>query len=216
MRDRTKYKPLKEMTTLDFMNDYYFLEEATRFTKDIACNKKVKNPTRLNFRFLRLRQECNKRDTKLYFVNNGLTRRLRNQSIFKAQEGTIYWHVELVFPNACNFTINKKFSENLKLKEIIQSVLDSEKEEKQLEFYRADLSKVRVLLKTEGLKKNNNRFYELNVKKTLKSNLKRKVLIEFPTIFVSLNHSTDGYDIVPSDGEQIDDTNWFCINVYYF
>lgn len=190
---------------MDFMNDYYFLEEATRFTKKISENVKVKNQNRLNFRFQRLRKEANARDVKLYFLNNGLTKRKKNQSVFKAQEQAIYWFVELIFGNASNFTICKKFSENTKVQDILSTCLDNKDDEnrdKQLDFYRAEgVNKLRVLMKSEGLKNSNNRYHELNLKKSLKSNLKRKVVIEYPTLLVVLEHSAGDFEVVPSDGE---------------
>lgn len=189
------------MTTMDFMNDYYFLEEATRFTKDIKCNKIMKNQSRLNLRFLKLRKEANSRQVRLYFLNNGLTKRKKNQSIFKSQEQTIHWMLEIVFPNATNFTVYRKFNENLKIHEILEKCL-KENENKQLDFYRAEgANNLRVLLKAEGLKKCSSRFHEMDIQKSLKSNLSRKTIIEFPTIMVVINHSADDFDVISSDGK---------------
>lgn len=202
MRDRTKYKPLKQMTSMDFMNDYYFLEEATRFTKEIKCNKMVRTQARPNLRFIKLRKEVLNRNIKLYFLNNGLTKRKRNQSMFKTQEQTIYWMIELIFPNACNYTICKKFSENMKILDILKNIFDgNEQIDKKLEFYKSEgTSKLRVLLKAEGLKKSGNRFFEVSPKKSLKSCLTGKVIIEYPTFYIAMNHSADAFDVIQSDG----------------
>ena len=191
------------MTTMDFMNDYYFLEEATRFTKEIASNKIVKNQTRLNLRYVKLKKEAYSRNVKLYFLNNGLTKRKRNQSMFKSQEQTIYWMVELLFPNANNYIITKKFSENTKILDILKNVFEgNEKIDKQLEFYKSEgTQKLRVLLKAEGLKKSSSRFFNVSLKKSLKSLLSGKVIIEYPTLFVIMNHSADAFDVIMSDGE---------------
>lgn len=193
------------MTTMDFMNDYYFLEEATRFTKEIKCNKMVKNQTRLNLRFIKLRKEALNRNIKLYFLNNGLTKRKRNQSSFKGQEQTIFWYVEIVFPNAGNIKMCKKFNENTKIQDLVKNMLDFEIDEqrsKQLDFYKSEgVQKLRVLLKAEGLKNCQNRYYEMNLKKSLKTNLRGKVVIEYPTLHVVINHSADDFDVIPSDGE---------------
>jgi hypothetical protein len=190
------------MTTMDFMNDYYFLEEATRFTKEIKENPKIRSSNRLNMRFVKLRKEALNRNVKLYFLNNGLTKRKRNQSMFKAQEQAIYWHCEIIFPNASHLTISKKFCENLKLCDILQSLLDNDRA---LEFYKSEgIGKLRVMLKAEGLKNNKNRFYELNLKRSLKANLRGKVVIEFPTLHVVMSHSADEFDVIESDDETIE------------
>lgn len=190
---------------MDFMNDYYFLQDATRFTKEIKCNTKVKNQSRLNLRFIKLRKEALNRNIKLYFINNGLTKRKRNQSSFRAKEQIIVWFVELVFPNAGNLKLCKKFNETCKVQEIVETMLDfesNEQQSRQLEFYKSEgVHKLRVLLKAEGLKKNSNRYYEMDLKKSLKSNLKGKIIIEYPTLHVVLKHSADDFDVIPSDGE---------------
>ena len=187
------------------MNDYYFLEEATRFTREIKNNPQIKCNNRLNLRFLKLRKEAMSRNIKLYFLNNGLTKRKRNQSMFKGQEQAIYWHVEVIFPNARNLTIVKKINENTKVLEIVQSILESdssEQQSKQLEFYKAEgATRLRVFLKAEGMKNSKNRYHEMNTKKSLKANLVGKVIIEYPTIYIVINHSADGFDLVPSDGK---------------
>jgi len=192
---------------MDFMNDYYFLEEATRFTKEIVCNKNVKNQARLNIRFLNLRREAHKRNIKFYFMNNGLVKRKRNTSFYKSQEQTIYWLVELIFPNAGNIVLRKKFNENTKVQEIVSAMLDLESDPqraKQLDFYKAEgINKLRVFLKAEGLKKSFIRFFEMNVKKSLKSNLSGKTIIEYPTLHIVLNHSADNYDLITSDDETV-------------
>lgn len=198
------------------MNDYYFLEEATRFTKEIKCNKSVQNPSRLNLRFIRLRKEAHKRNVRFYFLNNGSTKRKRNQSMFKAKEQAIYWLVESVFINAGNIKFNKKFSENTKVHEVVQTMLDFESDPqraKQLDFYKAEgVNKLRVFLKAEGLQNCGNRYYEMNLRKSLKANLSGKIIIEYPTLhIVSLcynhyNHSADDYDVIPSDGRDLSRT----------
>lgn len=203
IRDRTKYKPLKQMTPLDFMNDYYFLEEATRFTKTVKCNSSVKSSnTKLQQRSLKLRKEAIKRNIQFYFLNNGFIRRKRNQSFYKFQEDAIHWFVEFIFTNA-DLTIRKKINENTKIQDALKEILESENK-KQLEFYRAaGISKLRVMLKAEGLKGCQSRFFEMNIKKTLKANLSGKVIIEYPTLHVVLDHSAGGFDVIPSDGKFI-------------
>lgn len=192
------------MTTLDFMNDYYFLEEATRFAKDIKCKPKVNTSKRTYQGLAKLKREAKKRNITLYFVNNALSKHKRNRShaVFNrvGQTDTIFWLVEFVFPNASNFVKHKKFDEKLKVKEMLQQIIDDL--DKELEFYRAErINKLRVFLKAEGLKNSNNRFYEMNIEKSLNANLKGKFVIEYPTIRVVMNHSADDLDIIESDGK---------------
>lgn len=127
-----------------------------------------------------------------------------NQSFYKSQEQTIYWYVELIFPNASNLRFCKKFNENTKIQEILKIIVEdntNEQRHKKLEFYRSEgIHNLRVLLKAEGLKGCSSRYHVMNLKKSLKSNLSGKVIIEFPTLFVVLNHTSDDFDVVRSDG----------------
>lgn len=194
------------MTSMDFMNDFYFLEEATRFTKNIIENPAVNRKGCLNFKFVKLKKEAFKRNIKLYLVNNGLSKRRKNYSSYKGQEDTIYWQIELIFPNAENLKLTRKFSEKIILQDIIRNVLETtsanERLAKQLEFYRAEgANKLRCLLKAEGLKRCKQRYFEMDSEKSLKANLMGKVIIEFPSIHVVMRHSADCFEVVDSDGK---------------
>ncbi|XP_070500506.1 box C/D snoRNA protein 1 [Chironomus tepperi] len=202
IRDKTKYIPVKKMTPMDFMNDYYFLEEATRFTKEIKTNWKVKCTKKLSNKFIKLKKAANQRNIKLFLLNSSLNKRKKNLSFYDPKADSIIWHVELNFTNA-DFKTRLKVNENTKIVDSIQSIIDKD-ENKKLEFYKAQgMSRLKVLLKAEGLKRNQNRYFDLNIKKSLKSNLSGKVVIEYPSISVVMDHCTDGYELIMSDDETI-------------
>lgn len=187
------------MTPMDFMNDYYFLEEATRFTKKIKTNEKVTTIKRLNHRHTLLKKAALSRNVKLFFINSSLSKRKKNFTNFDKVKDEIFWHLEMCFPNA-NFKICKKFSEDITIQDIVKSVLDNH-ENKLLDYYRAQgISKLRVLLKAEGVKKNQNRHFELDLDKSLKACLVNKVIVEYPTLFIVINHLMDDFEIIESDG----------------
>lgn len=189
------------MTPLDFMNDYYFLEEATRFTKQIKSNEKV-NVTvkRLQPKFLILKKAAFKRNVKLFYLNDGLVKRRQNYSKYDRIKDEITWQVHVVFPNT-DFKTNKRFNENIKIQDIVKTILEAYENEKQLDFYRAQgINKIRVLLKTEGLKNNANRFYDLDLNQTLKTCLSRKVIIEYPTLYIVFDYLIDNFNTIDSDG----------------
>lgn len=206
IRDRAKFIPIKKMSTGDFMNDYYFLEEATRFTKSVKANPKVNGRSCHNFKSIRLKKEAFKRNVKLFLVNTGLTKRKTNFTAYKSQDDKIFWHIELIFPNAENLRLTRKFDEAKTLYDLIESVFATTKNDakllKKLEFYRAEgAGNVRCLLKAEGLKRCSRRFYELDMEKSLNANLNGKVIIEYPTMYVLMRHSADDFEIVDTDGE---------------
>lgn len=55
-----------------------------------------------------------------------------------------------------------------------------------------------VLLKAEGIKRCKNRFYRLDVNKTLKQNLQDKTVVEYPWIYVSYEDTLEAFDIIDS------------------
>lgn len=219
IRDKTKYIPLKKMTPMDFMNDYYFLEEATTFTKvkiftltklinlvfnllnilikEIKTNRSVKNVKKINHKFFKLKKAAMARNVKLYFVNTSLSKRRKNLSSYNAKENVIVWNVEFNFLNA-DFKTSVKVEENAKIQEVIKNILDKNESVKQLDFFKCQESKLKVLLKAEGLRKK--RYFHIDSNKTLKSILSGKVVIEYPTFFVTFDYSSDEFDIVCSDG----------------
>jgi hypothetical protein len=198
IRDKTKFIPIRKMTTMDFMNDYYFLEEATRFTKEVRGNYKLKGTKKLNHKVIKLKKAAMARNIKLFLIDSSLTKRKRNCSCYNAKDDVISWFAEINFSNA-DFKITKKIDENKKLIDVIQQILEANSSNKQLEFYKS--SKIEVLLKAEGFKKNQNLFHLLEIKKSLKSNLSRKVVIEYPVIYVVLSHCLNDFELVANDGK---------------
>lgn len=150
---------------------------------------------------MKLKKAAQQRNIKLFLLNSSLNKRKKNLSFHDPKADTIIWHIELNFPNA-DFKTRLKVNENDKVVDTIQSIIDKD-ENKQLEFYKAQgMSKLKVLLKAEGLKRNQNRYFDLNIKKSLKSNLSGKVVIEYPSISVVMDHCTDGYELIMSDGKK--------------
>lgn len=193
------------MTSMDFMNDYYFLEEATRFTKEIKCNWDMKGSKRLSNTFIKLKKAAQQRNIRLFFLTSSLKKRRRNHSFYDHKTDSINWYTEISFPNA-DFKTFIKINENTKLTDSIRKIIEEE-DNKQLEFYKAHgMSKLRLLLKAEGLKRNKNRYYDLSMNKTLKANLVGKIIIEYPSISVVMDHSVDGYELVTSDGKLVSAT----------
>lgn len=66
-----------------------------------------------------------------------------------------------------------------------------------LQFYQAaGLSGIRLFLKAEG--KKGEKYYELDPLESLKEGLKKKTIIEYPTINVVLKDHVDCFDVIDS------------------
>lgn len=161
----------------------------------------MKSTKKHSNKFIKLKKAAQQRNIKLFLLNSSLNKRKKNFSFYDPKGDSIVWHVELNFPNA-DFKTRIKVNENTKVVDSIQSIIDKV-ENKQLEFYKAKgMSKLKVLLKAEGLKRNQNRYFDLNINKSFKSNLSGKVVIEYPSISVIMDHCTDGYELIMSDGKK--------------
>lgn len=208
IRDKTKFIPLKEMTDVDFMSDYCFLEECTRYVADRKRDK-IKSFTsynkRLPAKLFKLRHAARERGIRLKFLLSNFTRNQCNTSSFERDGGVINWRVEWIYPNAeCLRIVDEQCSENEKLTELAEKHLksSSEADRKQLVYHQSrGIGGLTFLLKAEGVKKCKNRFYELDVQKSLKDNLKGKTLVEYPVIYVVFAEvAREMFDVI-EDGE---------------
>ncbi|XP_017485471.1 PREDICTED: box C/D snoRNA protein 1-like isoform X2 [Rhagoletis zephyria] len=209
IRDRTKFIPLRKMTKMDFMSDYYFLEECTRYVND-RKNDTIKRFTRYNktlpTHLFRLRGAAAERRTLLRFLLPNFTRHKNNTTFYDWNLRKIYWRIEWIFINAGALQyVDERCDEDFKLAQLLDKYIniqnaESVPQKKALEYYQSTgFSGLKLLLKAEGIKSSRTRYYALDVRKTLKENLAGKTLVEFPCIYVSYEQNPAGCDIVDSD-----------------
>lgn len=211
IRDRTKYIPLKKMTKLDFMSDYNFLEECTRYVEARRTDKrKMYSHYSKNLppHLFKLRNAVKARNTNLKFMLEHFTRRKSNKTYFDTKQNIVFWRIEWIFPNAENLRIiDVKVNENEELSKLVNRFIDPESQEEfvgksSLEYYQSrGVNGLKILLKAEGVKKSQKRFYELDLKKSLKENLSDRTIVEFPIIFIVFNELADSYDVIDSDDD---------------
>lgn len=198
IRDRTKFIPVRKMTENDFMSDYHFLEEATRFVELQKRNQIAsRNQSSLPQKKHKLRNACCKRKTFIKFFKNTFSKSLENTSYYQQKTNKILWHIEWIFPNLDNLKISMKHcDEEVALGELLIKLFETEKRE-QLEYYQSKgVGNLSMLLKAESVKNCKNRFFSLDCSKSLKQNLASKTIIEFPTVHVTYdNHD---YDVIES------------------
>ncbi|XP_053951530.1 box C/D snoRNA protein 1 [Anastrepha ludens] len=209
IRDRTKFIPLRKMTKMDFMNDYYFLEECTRYV-DARKKDTIKRFTRYNktlpIHLFRLRGAAAERHTVLRFLLPNFSRHKTNTTFYDWNSRKIYWRIEWIFVNAGALQyVDERCAEDLTLAQLLDKYMNIENAEavpqkKALSYYQsAGIYRLKLLLKAEGIKCSRTRYYALDVRKTLRENLAGKTLVEFPCIYVSYEQSPAGCDIIDSD-----------------
>lgn len=215
LRDKTKYIPLKKMTKMDFMSDYNFLEECTRYVQTRKCDR-IKCITRfdreLPAQLYRLRAACRLRRTTLRFLLPHFTRHKSNTTKLDLKSQIISWKIEWNFPiDGKNLVFSDEaVSENEKLSKIAWKYLDQEAGDRRLEYYQAKgFDGVSILLKAEGVRKCHNRFFELDPSLSLKQNLADKTVVEYPVIYVVTKDLAREFDVIESDEDLEPDKNLY-------
>ncbi|KAH8387888.1 hypothetical protein KR093_010164 [Drosophila rubida] len=212
IRDRTKFLPLSAMTERDFMSDYCFLEEATRYA-DTRKKDKSKRYThqqcQLPVPLHRMRSAAGKRNIRLQFLLPHFTRRKNNSTFLNWRQQRFYWHLEWLFvgggTDVARF-VATRCDEQQTLAQLLDQYLNVEQQEvaleqrKQLQQHQlAGIGQLTLWLRAEGVRRSGSRCYALEAHKTLSENLAGKTIVEFPSIYVSYEqHPPPGFDIVDS------------------
>lgn len=220
IRDKTKFIPIKNMTKMDYMSDYTFLEEFTRYVSDRKRDK-LKRFTRLKnlpSHLFKLRCAAHERKISLHFLLANFSQHNVNTTYYDWKTKIIHWRVEWIFTNASNVKLSdERCSEAEPLSKLVGKYINANDSfstdlvRKSLQFYQSrGFTGLRVLLKAEGVKRCKNRFFELDLGQTLRENLVGKTVVEFPTIYVI-------YDEIAQEFETIDSgKSDFCLLIVFW
>ena len=158
----------------------------------------------------------------------GFKRRKQNTTCFMYSQKTINWDIELKFVNAIDpkltdeldsdklsdnlvesqsevCLIKHRVSENIKLAEVISELIElndsMETKSKLLLYHKTGLEGISVLLRDES-RTSKRQYFELDISKNIKDNLRHKTVIEFPTFLIVLNkfkHLYECFDDLPKE-----------------
>ncbi|XP_004413528.1 PREDICTED: box C/D snoRNA protein 1 [Odobenus rosmarus divergens] len=110
------------------------------------------------------------------------------------------WHVKLQFPQSQAVYIEKRVPDDKTINEIIRPYIDPEKSDpvirQRLKAYIRSQTGVQILMKVEYMQQNLVRYYELDPYKSLRDNLRNKVIIEYPTLHVVLKESSHDMEVL--------------------
>uniref|UniRef100_A0A8C3GPP7 Box C/D snoRNA protein 1 n=1 Tax=Cairina moschata TaxID=8855 RepID=A0A8C3GPP7_CAIMO len=190
IRDKTSFISVNEFTDLNLLSDYRFLEDVGRTADAAARDLFVHRPTTNKF-INYLRNRARRHNINLKTLPIGFTKRRENSTIFNKKEQKFYWHLKLVFPHChAEYTL-KRVPEDKTLTDILKPYIDPVESDpvdcQRLKIYTmSPQSDVQILMKIENRKQNSIRYNELDASRSLLENLKNKVIIEYPTLFVVL------------------------------
>ncbi|KAJ1531060.1 hypothetical protein ONE63_005889 [Megalurothrips usitatus] len=206
-RNKILFKPLSKFQNLDLLSDYRLLEDVTRSVQQIQ-----RDPIKGGARFLpgylqHLGRASRDRGMRLHFLPRRFQRARENSSrvIPCTPERLIYWRIEWLFPQAGVRLISDKVAETTRLVEALSPLLDPNSDEtkdhrEQLQYYfSAGTSGVCALMRVGEMEKH--RYHLLDLDATIRGNLVRKSVVEFPSILIVLKDHKYSFDIYDSDAE---------------
>ncbi|KAH8415369.1 hypothetical protein KR222_005518, partial [Zaprionus bogoriensis] len=214
VRDRTKYLPLSEMTEREFMSDYCFLEECTRFAQTRQQDRSKRHTHQhgqLPLPLHRMRSEARQRGTQLHFLLPHFTRRKQNTTYLNWKQHRFHWHIDWLFTSCSDASASTtrftdtRCDEQQTLAALLAKYLDLQQEtaraqQKLLQHHqRAGIGQLSLWLRAERVRRSGSRCYALAAHKTLRDNLAGKTLVEFPTIYVSHEQRPPaGFELIDS------------------
>ncbi|KAL7300833.1 hypothetical protein TKK_0006392 [Trichogramma kaykai] len=225
IRDQTKFVAKDKFTDLDLLSDYRFLEGIGRSVEAMQ-----KDPLKLSTRtgnlppiLMKLRIAAQKRGANLRFLPRHFSKHAENSTFLNFKTHELFWRLELIFPNAENskWVINRVQDEK-KLSTVLEELFNADPLKEQteessnnlialqskLKYYKGTgIPGLRALLKAEGVKKSNSRFWELDMTESLRDNFNKKTIIEFPIIYIILKDHADMFEIIESDDEEFKEVN---------
>lgn len=111
----------------------------------------------------------------------------------------MFWCIDWIFVNAQGlFRTDVSVPEEARLGDLLTVHLSDHQDGGEcLQYYRAaGITGVRLFLKADG--KNCDKYYELDLQQSLKENLKKKTVIEYPMINVVLRDHSDCFELIDS------------------
>ncbi|XP_029563788.1 box C/D snoRNA protein 1 isoform X2 [Salmo trutta] len=199
VRDKTAFVALSKMDEMNLLSDYRFLEDTGRLADSANRDSLVRGPP-VNFRAKRLTAQARRLNITLRFLPNTFTRSRENSTICLKKENRFLWHLQLLFPQSSSEFTERRVSDDQTLKQILTPYIHPTESEpvrrQKLKMYvHSPFDHVRVFMKAEGRKANSVRYQELDVAKTLKENLKFKLVIEYPMLHIVLKDHCHDYPL---------------------
>ncbi|XP_005521330.2 PREDICTED: box C/D snoRNA protein 1 [Pseudopodoces humilis] len=206
VRDKTAFVSVNEFTDLNLLSDYRFLEDVGRTADAAARHCIVHNPATKRLLYC-LRNKARGCNIELKTLPVGFTKRRENSTTFNSVENKFYWHLKLLFPHChAEYTL-KGVPDDKTLADILKPYIDPVESDpvvcQRLKIYTASpLSDVQILMKIENRNRNSIRYHELDASRSLLDNLKGKVIIEYPTLFVVLKTLKNDMVVLGQDGSE--------------
>ncbi|XP_025273562.3 box C/D snoRNA protein 1 isoform X1 [Canis lupus familiaris] len=199
VRDKTAYVSIQQFTEMNLLSDYRFLEDVARTADHISRDAFLKRPISNKHMYF-MKNRARKQGINLKLLPNGFTKRKENSTFFDKKKQQFCWHVKLQFPQSQAVYIEKRVPDDKTINEILRPYIDPEKSDpvirQRLKAYIRSQTGVQILMKVEYMQQNLVRYYELDPCKSLRDNLRNKVIIEYPTLHVVLKEASHDMEVL--------------------
>ncbi|KAJ7986323.1 hypothetical protein DPEC_G00338740 [Dallia pectoralis] len=202
VRDKTAFVALSKMDEMNLLSDYRFLEDTGRMADSASRDTLIRGPVYSKAK--RLSAQARKLNITLRLLPKTFSKSRENSTICIKKENRFLWHLKLLFPQSSSEFTERRVSDDQTLEQILSRYIhpmESEPVRRQkLKMYvRSPFDHVRVFMKAEGRKANFIRYQELDMAKTLRDNLRFKLVIEFPTLHVLLKGHCQDYLLMEAE-----------------
>ncbi|XP_018417347.1 PREDICTED: box C/D snoRNA protein 1 [Nanorana parkeri] len=189
VRDKTAFVALNTFSDIHLLNDYRFLEDAGRVSDCTSRDTSLLRHTTNKFLNV-LKSKARKHDIDLKILPIGFSKRRANSTFYNRKEQKFYWHLKLVFPHCQAEFTDKRVPDDRTLGEILKNYIDPTQSDptirQRLKEYVGSPCDVKVFMEAEKKEPGPKRYYELDISRSLRANLQKKTVVEFPTLYVTL------------------------------
>ncbi|KAM9848574.1 box C/D snoRNA protein 1 [Aulostomus maculatus] len=199
VRSKTAFVMLSEFDEMALLNDYRFLEDTGRFADGANRDDLIRVP-RATFKSKKLLSCARKMNITLKLLPITFSKSKENSTIFLSKEKQFLWHLKLIFPQSCTEFSQRRVSDLLTLDQILTPYIhptesDPVTRQKLKMYVRSPFDHIKVFMKAEGRKANSVRYHKMDIRMSLRDNLRFKALIEFPVLHVVLGENWKDYPL---------------------
>ncbi|KAM9796445.1 box C/D snoRNA protein 1 [Syngnathus typhle] len=193
VRNKSAFLKLSQFDEMTLLSDYRFLEDTGRFAGGAQRDNLIRAHVRYTpNRVKNLLVNARKMNIALRSLPRTFTKSKENSSIFNSREKMFLWHLKLVFPQSGTEFSQERVRDTLRLEQILMPYIhptesDPIIRQKLKRYVCTPIEDVGVFMKEEGRKANSVRYHQLDLQKSLRDNLRYKILIEYPLLHVVLS-----------------------------
>ncbi|XP_006819344.1 box C/D snoRNA protein 1-like [Saccoglossus kowalevskii] len=200
IRNKVSYVTVKNFTESHLISDYRFLEDVDRKIDNVA--REMRHKHRFIPRYLmNLIRAAKSRKTTLKILPFVFTKRKENSTIWLSRQKQLLWHVELIFPHCDVKYSERRVSEKICLRTLLEKYLhpvnsDPVIRHRLKQYVLRGFDEIRIVMKVERRMAKSTRYMLLDLDRSLEENLASKYIVEYPSLYVILADHIKDYPIL--------------------